>query len=1784
MEKIRKKTYRNLVCAFSAFLMGAGFLAVAGVNPFSQANAAIEESGFYSEPGDNLFEVDGYGDLVVSVIKKDDGTSNGPLAFCLAKLKFFPGSERTLYSSIMDKSQYTWDLGDGRTVTETQVEQIERLIYDFEFVHSKKLTDYGLDKEDTMSLYHATQLATWTIAEGWSTSDVKKASDTVADERLNALADKIYSLYVDMYNYAINPANATFKAGTKMIDVTKDAFISDGTTYTFDSSSTVSRDASGATYYRSSLMSLSPNQPYGTIVVGDYAWTYTVELVGAPAGARVVNEKGAEQYTFSTANGLGTDFYIEVPTTLATSGSFTVNVKTKTFYRLDTLLWNPVSSTGYQSMMQPAVRSDNGSSTFTISYPAQENNAWASIKVTKEGRGVKSYQLTDFYGEQYYQLVMGNVPLAGAKYEFYLDGNQTLFKYMSDGNVWMKGEKILPGSYATDETGDVTVTRIPMDITSAENSENGEEHYTSYYKIVEVEAPSGYRLGDTTEKIADTSRSPWLQFSSAEAVFFNDPIEFSFEFNKVLVDALGNEVSSFDTSEANPTFGLYNVDPIKTQKSGTIPADSLIQVLYVDENGLVSFKSDGLPANHKYYLKELLTWPNYELDTNTYYIDATVPEGSDADFVVDVTDKDGNVITKLSNYLKTNTVTIEKQIQYLKKDYDSLGDAELYLSYKPITSGEGYQFDIYEKSSGTFVKSVTEENFADGVFTTELGFGEYYIKEVAAPDGYELDTDNIPIILKGTNSDTETVTFFNKLKSVTLNVNKYDITNHRNDLDNAPLMTGVTFQLSHDGVAVATKTTVNGVAKFTKLYANTEYTLTEVVPVGYISETETQKVTLTEDTTVRVNNYLDQNTGSITVTKTDSETGAPLEGVQFSVYASTDYEHKNPVAVDTTDKDGKIVFNDLAAKLYSVIETGFPRGYVPNSEVHSVDLTMIKNGENKNLSVTNEPYYGYVRVTKTEFGTNTPLSGAEYGLYEASTDRLIETKMTDDNGMAIFSKQPYGSSLYVKEISAPEGYALDTEEHGLQINSVSKRYYDVRVSDRKLEVSIQIRKIDSENDMLMLEGATFSLYLSTDYAYQNALKTVTTDEDGLALLGGLEPTAYILVETTAPEGYELPEEKYSVDLTNAVAGSINTVTITNTKTEEPQTTELTVNKVWADSDNAEGKRPEKVYAQLLNGQSSVGDPVELNDENNWKYTWADLSLDGDWTVSELDVPDGYTSIIGNKIENSITITNTYTPKPVTKLTVEKIWTGDDGLDVRPENIKVQLLDGTVEVGEPITLSAQNNWKYTWENLDDKTTWTVAEVEVPENYTSVVSDKADNKITITNIYVPPVEKVSLTVNKVWTGIDDYDVELPSSIKVQLVFDDGISYGSEIVLSEANNWKYTWTELDPDHTWTVKEVEVPESFKASVSDVIDGNVTITNTYVYVPDPEPETFDLTAKKVWENDENYLDLRPDSVTIALIQDGSTIKETVTLNEANNWTHVFEWLDKSAVWSVTEYNIPEGYTANVSSISEDNQVIITNTLTDIPDVPELTEVTVTKVWNDNDNENELRPDSVQVQLYKDGDSFNLPVILNNENGWTYTWTELNAEYSYTVSEVSIPDGYTSAITGNMEDGFIITNTVIPEELPETTWVQVKKEWVNDNENVRPDYILVQLFRNTELYGDIVRLDKNNNWTYTWEGLDADYIWTATEVSIPDGYNASISSTDKNHVIITNRFVGQENPDENKKDDVVIITPTPTPPSDTDAVDTGDNSLNPILLVSCMVASATGILVLYIKKNKNSEQ
>ena len=569
-------------------------------------------------------------------------------------------------------------------------------------------------------------------------------------------------------------------------------------------------------------------------------------------------------------------------------------------------------------------------------------------------------------------------------------------------------------------------------------------------------------------------------------------------------------------------------------------------------------------------------------------------------------------------------------------------------------------------------------------------------------------------------------------------------------------------------------------------------------------------------------------------------------------------------------------------------------------------------------------------------------------------------------------------------------------------------------------------------------------------------------------------------------------------------------------------TNIEVSKVWEDNSNQDGIRAKEVVVRLLKNGVETDQTVILNDDNGWTDTFENLptkenGVDITYTVKETTVINGYTTGTDSTTDStgkSYTITNTHEPETIS-VSVSKIWNDNGNQDgLQPKQIEIALKKGT-EIVDTIVLNSNNSWKHTFAGLakyenGKEIEYSVEEVDVPEGYTESVNEDSKNNYTITNTHIPEV--TSISVNKVWVDNDNQDGIRPEEIEVVL-YKNGEETAERKTL-RGDDWTATFDNLPVNEngkkiTYTVREVNEPEGYTSSGEGTEENNYTITNTH------ETQTTSISVNKEWVDNNNQDGIRPEEIEVVLYKNGEETAERKTLR-GDDWTATFDNLPvnengKKITYTVKEVSVPEGYTTSGEG-TEENNYTITNTHT-----PGLTSISVNKVWVDNNNQDGIRPESIEVVLYKNGEETAERKTLRGDD-WTATFGNLpvnenGKKITYTVKEVSVPEGYTSSGEGTEENGYTITNT----HTPGLTSINVNKVWVDNNnqDGIRPEEIEVVLYKNGEETGNIITLSEENHWTGTFNNLPikengVDINYTVREITQIEGYTTEITENTNN--------------------------------------------------------------------------
>jgi hypothetical protein len=433
--------------------------------------------------------------------------------------------------------------------------------------------------------------------------------------------------------------------------------------------------------------------------------------------------------------------------------------------------------------------------------------------------------------------------------------------------------------------------------------------------------------------------------------------------------------------------------------------------------------------------------------------------------------------------------------------------------------------------------------------------------------------------------------------------------------------------------------------------------------------------------------------------------------------------------------------------------------------------------------------------------------------------------------------------------------------------------------------------------------------------------------------------------------------------------------------------------------------------------------------DGWKGSFAPLpkyDYDGNpvnFTVKEINVPEGYDAVESGSAETGYTFTNISTQ--TTSVPVVKVWDdADDQLGNRPDNVVVHLYADGQDTGQQLTLDTSNEWTGAFNDLrvydaadGHAIAYSVKEDKVAGYAEATISGSAAEGFTVTNAS----ETVDIPVAKSWNDADDQDGVRPESATVHLL-SNGSDTGKTLTLSADNEWKASFEGLPAYQdrqkiAYTVTEDPVA-GYTATVTGDAESGFTATNAH------EPATTAVKVTKSWVGP------AADKAVVHLYADGADTGRSLELTEQGAWSGSFEGLPvyangRAIAYTVAEDAVP-GYRCAIAGSAGEGF-----TLTNINEA--TADVKVTKVWNDDNDARGVRPDSVTVHLWADGADTGKELTLDSSNGWASAFSGLPVydatdghAIAYTVREGDMRD-YTSAITGDAAPGFIITNTVKPD-------------------------------------------------------------------------------------------------------------------------------------------------------------
>ena len=352
---------------------------------------------------------------------------------------------------------------------------------------------------------------------------------------------------------------------------------------------------------------------------------------------------------------------------------------------------------------------------------------------------------------------------------------------------------------------------------------------------------------------------------------------------------------------------------------------------------------------------------------------------------------------------------------------------------------------------------------------------------------------------------------------------------------------------------------------------------------------------------IKIKATVTEDKGSLTINKTDADTGKALAGVTYRLYDSAG----NKIADATTGANGKAVFSDLPLGSYSYQEISAPEGYVVDDTKYPITITA--SALDITATRTNALGKAGVEISKVDADSKSPLQGAGFRLYDASGSQVAEG-YTDANGKLSFTGLKLGSYT-CKEFQAPTGYELDETAFPVTLNQNGQVLKGTR-ENKLITGSIEILKVDADTKK-PLAGVVYRLF----DADGNKIADGTTDANGKLTFDNLKPGSYSYQEISTMDGYQLDETKYDFSLTS------ENLNVKVTRENKPVKGCLTVRKVDVTGSPLAG-------AELLLETSTDGqiwtEVSRITSDKTGIVKWGDLKIGAQYRVTETIAPAGYT--------------------------------------------------------------------------------------------------------------------------------------------------------------------------------------------------------------------------------------------------------------------------------------------------------------------------------------------------------------------------------------------------------------------------------------------------------------------------------------------------------------------------------------------------------------------------------
>ena len=541
------------------------------------------------------------------------------------------------------------------------------------------------------------------------------------------------------------------------------------------------------------------------------------------------------------------------------------------------------------------------------------------------------------------------------------------------------------------------------------------------YILREELAPYGYlRATDVEFTISDTAEVQKVKMEDEVPVarlLVNKKGEFLDSVSlldnaKGMIEHLFNYVTGNLT---DVTFNVYAAEAIRAAdgvSADYYAADELVGSITTDGNGIAQM--DNLPLG-RYYIVEKETSHGYVLDNEPRYVDLTYR------------DQDTPLVTYSADWQNARQ---RVQVEVLKKEKDSdkvLSGAIFGLyAADDIVSSKGKVL----LAKDTLIELKTTDEDGKIQFVADLPVdSRYYIKELAAPDGYVTDQEpqEFTFEYQGSGTSVAEYAFTFEDEQTTVELSKADLTDKK-ELPGASLKV-----TDEDGNTVDEWVSKEEAHIIKGLIVGKKYKMTETKPAdGYVTA-ESIEFTVENTKEVQKHQMLDDVT-KVEISKKDITDSSEVPGAKLIIL---DKDGKKVESWTSTDKPHMV--EKLPVGEYTLREEQAPDGYLIAEDVK---FTVKDTGKVQKIKMKDAHPYGKLVIKKTDSTSKAALPGAEFELREKESGKVVEKLVTDKTGTATSGKIPIATykngkvektvEYILVETKAPNGYELSSKKEEIR--------------------------------------------------------------------------------------------------------------------------------------------------------------------------------------------------------------------------------------------------------------------------------------------------------------------------------------------------------------------------------------------------------------------------------------------------------------------------------------------------------------------------------------------------------------------------------------------------------------------------------------------------------------------------------------------------------------------------------------------------------------------------------